>query len=321
MRTDAPDDSSVCSEHSSELIRESRQKLYRRWIFAILGSLGVALVLILTAGWWHYSVQPLPRVTKRLLPIVRFENGKTVLSMPNGTLVGEVGTYTDELTAYLRFDYLKGLQSINSAKLIIVTQEKDGRPEYEIYLLLPNDILAAYHTLAGLTIGGHIRGFELESPPPSEVQRWEKETALFNAAYRRPVRKRLLHMPRKALTSSVASFILFKIRTDRRVRQRLEPAAGKELSRDDARNFAADMIAVAEFYDIPLDMLLGVGAMENNYLDIRGDLKHAVWKSLAQPGDIVLRRRRWASSREQLFDRALADHARNAALRSYPLPA
>jgi len=51
------------------------------------------------------------------------------------------------------------------------------------------------------------------------------------------------------------------------------------------------MIAVAEFYDIPLDMLLGIGAMENNYMDIRGDLKHAVWKDHAQKGDIVLRRR------------------------------
>jgi hypothetical protein len=90
----------------------------------------------------------------------------------------------------------------------------------------------------------------------------------------------------------VASFILFKIRTDRRVRRRLEPVADKELSIDDAKTFAADMIAVAEFYEIPLDMLLGIGAMENNYLDIRGDLKHAVWKKHAQKGDIILRRRR-----------------------------
>src|SRR5512146_2264047 len=32
--------------------------------------------------------------------------------------------------------------------------------------------------------------------------------------------------------------------------------------------------------------------MENNYLDVRGDLEHKVWKRKAQPGDIVLKRRR-----------------------------
>lgn len=56
--------------------------------------------------------------------------------------------------------------------------------------------------------------------------------------------------------------------------------------------FAADMIEVAKFYQIPPSMLLGVGAMENNYLDARGDLKHTVWKRHAQAGDIVLKRRR-----------------------------
>ncbi len=211
--------------------------------------------------------------------------------MPGGTLVGKVGSYTDEFAAYLPFDYLRGIQSISGSRLFIVTEEMNSGPQYNIYLELPNDILAADHTLSGLAIAGHIKGFELESPPVSEIQKWKEETDLFNAAYQQPVRKRLLRLPRKALTSAVASFILFKVRTDRRVRERLEPAAAKELSIEDARNFAADMIAVSEFYDIPLDMLLGIGAMENNYLDIRGDLKHAIWKKHAQRGDIILRRR------------------------------
>jgi hypothetical protein len=49
---------------------------------------------------------------------------------------------------------------------------------------------------------------------------------------------------------------------------------------------------VAEFYDLPLDVFLGIGAMENNYLSIRGDLNHAVWKRKAAKGDIILKRRR-----------------------------
>jgi len=246
---------------------------------------------IVIMGWGRYHVRPL-RASKNVLPTLRYVDGEVVLEGPTGILVGKVGTYSDELTAYLRFDYLKGLQSISGKNVFIVTEERVAGPQYDICIELPNDIMAAYQTLTELMIAGHIRGFEVESPTASQIQHWETETTLFNIAYQQPVRHRLLHLPRRALTSAVASFILFKIRTDRRVRQRLEPAVGKELSIDDAKTFAGDMIAVAEFYEIPLDMLLGIGAMENNYLDIRGDLKHAVWKKHAQRGDIILRRRR-----------------------------
>jgi hypothetical protein len=268
------------------------QKSRRRWVVTVLASLTVLLAAIVTVGWWRYHVRPISRAAKSVIPVLRYVNGRVVLESPTGILVGKVGAYPDELTAYLRFDYLKGLQTIGGANLFIVTQEESAGPVYDIYLELPNDILTAYHTLAEMMIAGHIRGFELESPLAWQIQHWETETTLFNVAYQQPVRQRLLHLPRNALTSAVASFILFKVRTDRRVRERLEPAAGKELSIDDAKTFAADMIAVAEFYEIPLDMLLGIGAMENNYLDIRGDLKHAVWKKHAQKGDIILRRRR-----------------------------
>src|SRR5207248_3133376 len=49
---------------------------------------------------------------------------------------------------------------------------------------------------------------------------------------------------------------------------------------------------VAHFYDLPLDYFMGGGAMENDYMDVNGDLTHAVWKKRAQRGDIVLRRTR-----------------------------
>jgi hypothetical protein len=64
------------------------------------------------------------------------------------------------------------------------------------------------------------------------------------------------------------------------------------LSHEQATELAADIVAVAEFYDLPLDVFLGIGAMENNYLSIRGDLNHAVWKKKAARDDIILKRRR-----------------------------
>jgi hypothetical protein len=52
------------------------------------------------------------------------------------------------------------------------------------------------------------------------------------------------------------------------------------------------VVSVAKFYALPLDVFLGIGAMENNYLDVPGDLEHTTWKRRAEPGDIVVKRRR-----------------------------
>lgn len=292
---DALQDPSASTPLSSSFLApgwKEYERFRRRCIFVFASVVAVWVIAIVGVGLWLFYVQPMPIISHDLVPKVLFNGDKTSIPMPNGNLLGEVGTYTDELTAYLRFDYLKGIQIIAGSNVYIVTKEKKGSPQYTIYVQMPNDLMKVYHTLGALVIGGYIQSYDLKSPPSSQIQRWDKETKLFNAAYQQPVRERLLQLPRAALTSAVASFILFKIRTDDRVRERLEPAMGKELSTDDARSFAADMIDVAQFYKIPLDMLLGIGAMENNYLDIRGDLKHAVWKRHAQRGDIVLRRRR-----------------------------
>lgn len=268
------------------------RRLRRRHLLGASSVLMFWVALLVLSYLWLRDVEPLYAYFPDMVPEVVFSGGKAVVPMPNGNLVASVGSYADELTAYLRFDYVKGIQDFAGLNVFLVTQEEKGTPLYTIYVQMPNDLIGAGNTLASLVGEGYIRDWDLKSPPTVQIVQWEKETNLFDAAYRQPLKEKLLQLPREALTSAVASFILFKVRTDRRVRMHLEPADGKELTSDDARDFAADMIAVADFYHIPLDMLLGIGAMENNYLDIRGDLQLAVWKRHAQPGDIVLRRRR-----------------------------
>ncbi len=284
--------STASAGSSLEFIRKRYRTLRRRRILVRSFLLAAWPAVFVGAYLLLSYVQPMIIIKRNLVPPVLIHGDQTSIPMPNGILVADVGTYTDELTAYLRYDYLKGIQSLAHSNVFLVPHEEKGGPEYTLYAQMPNNLLAAYRTLGDLVIGGYISSWELKSPPYSQITRWENETKLFNAAYQQPLRERLLQLPRAALTSAVASFILFKVRTDRRIRLHLEPANGKELTTDDARDFAADMITVAEFYKIPLPMLLGIGAMENNYLDITGDLKHAVWKHRAQHGDIILRRRR-----------------------------
>lgn len=152
--------------------------------------------------------------------------------------------------------------------------------EYQLFVLFPNNILAQSNQLAQIQVAGYIPFFELDSQRRTRNDDWYQQTRLFEVAYQQPISERLLQLPQNELTSAVAKFILFKTRTDRRMREKLEPVAGKALTPEDAQDLAADMIAVAKFYDIPLDMMLGIGAMENNYLDVRGDLNPLFGRSM-----------------------------------------
>jgi len=191
----------------------------------------------------------------------------------------------------LRFQYLQGLEELAGSTILMMNKESDTGPQYRLYVILKNDLFPQNEKLASLQISGYISGYQFFSPPRFQIVQWMKQTRLFESAYDRPVRKRLLQLPRKELTSAVAKFILFKVRTDRRVRAQIEPDLNKPLTPEDAGDFAANMIDVAQFYHIPVDMLLGIGATENNYLDVRGDLKHAIWKKHAHRGDIILKRK------------------------------
>jgi hypothetical protein len=254
-------------------------------LFAVLG--GVLGYLA-----WRYRVPPLPsRRERNPLPVPWMEKVVIHLSMPNGNLLALVGVYSDELTAFMRFQYLQGLSPLAGSPILMVNREETTGPQYRLYVILQNDLFPQNEKMASLQISGYFSRYQFLSPPSFQIDQWRTQTRLFAAAYDRPVRKRLLQLPREELTSAVAKFILFKVRTDRRVREQIEPELNKPLTPGDASDFAADMIDVAQFYGIPLDMLLGIGAMENNYLDVRGDLTHAIWKRHAQRGDIILKRR------------------------------
>src|SRR5207245_473197 len=91
--------------------------------------------------------------------------------------------------------------------------------------------------------------------------------------------------------SARPSFPYLKPPTDNPVLAR-SAAPPRPLTREQATQLASDILAVADFYALPLDYFLGVGAMENDYMDVDGDLTHAVWKKRAQRDDIILRRGR-----------------------------
>ena len=228
---------------------------------------------------------------KSAYPSPTFDHGKLTAPFPAQTLIAEVGAYDNELSAYLWFDYLRSRRSVEQKEVLIASQETSGAPAYHLYIVVSNDALASIPYLARLKAHAVVPDFKILFSAPGEVRYRREQTALFIAAYRKANPRKLENASTDDLLPSVASFVLFKSNTDPRVR----PGAShesKSLDHEQATALAADIVAVAKFYDLPLDVFLGIGAMENNYLDIQGDLKLTVWKKKAQKDDIILRRRR-----------------------------
>ena len=243
-------------------------------------------------AWVAYRTWPRPlQIRVKQYPSVELADDRLRFPFPAPSILGEVGSFDNEISAYLWFDYVRSRPTVEQQQLLLTASERLNTPLYRIYLVLPNDAVEAIAYLADLKAKGCIlgRGDDLAFSNPSEVEYARTQTALFRAAYNKPVQRNLETLPMRQLLPSVARFLIFKSRTDPRVRDDQEVSS---LSREQATEMAADIIAVSKFYELPLDVFLGIGAMENNYLNIRGDLEHAVWKRRAAKDDIILKRRR-----------------------------
>lgn len=251
--------------------------------------LGAALC---ASGWITFRTWPRKiSLGTAAYPSVQFDRDTMIVPFPTETLLAEVGRFDDELSAYLWFDYLRSRPGVEGSQVVLTVSEKEGAPLYRIEVVVPNNALVAIPFLAQLEAKAFIEGFELGFSTKQVTERKREQTNLFVATYKRPVEQEFKLLPRDQLLRPMVHFLVFKSRTDPRVRGRDE-SRPTSLSHEQATELAADIVAVAEFYDLPLDVFLGIGAMENNYLSIRGDLNHAVWKRKAAKDDIILKRRR-----------------------------
>lgn len=223
----------------------------------------------------------------------------------------DIGRFEDQLEALLRLEYLRGRNTEESSKLLLLPIHSAHRTSYRLILLVENDQLAAIPHLNQLRAHGFISHYELFAWTNQELARARDQSQEMEAAYDLPTQQKLEALPSFQLLPALADFLVFKSQTDWRVVGQ-GAAAPQPLTRQQALHQASDILDVARFYNLPLDYFLGVGAMENNYMSVNGDLAHTVWKRHAEAGDIVLQRTRkrvlvsdysvgaWQISRETL---------------------
>ncbi len=271
-----------------------------QWRIALpLGVLGVAALIGL--GAYRYSPRTLPIVDNRGLPEAEIESGRIVLRVPGSRVMGELARYDDELFAYLMFDYLRQRNTSPGAELLLTYSSEGSMITYSILVVLPNDILRGCPTLIAwrsqLPFLKPVCFFDRD--PLLAAYRLHTDTLIH--AYNYPAYHTLEQLSDRQVIAYTRRFIRFKSTTDPRILRQIEPPP-HPLTRGEAETLAADIVAVARFYSLPLDFFLGIGAMENNYMNVKGDLGRAIWKRKVGKGDVVLQRR---NGRIQVLNEAM----------------
>lgn len=263
----------------------------RRRTLSLILVLGTAVAIVAAAPFvvvWRQSESL--RLPSLKLPAPAIDNDAPRLESRGCVHVSHVASFRDELFAYLMFEHLKGSPPFQAENLVLRYRD-DTEVEYEVLIVLPSDVFEASETACRLAAAGALPACHWWLAPDVLVERFRNQTRFFQAAYNLPARKSMEQLSSGQLHQLLRRFIRFKSTTDPRIRRQMEPVP-TPLASSEAHLIAGDILAVADFFDLPLEYLLGVGAMENNYMNIRGDLQHSVWKRRAESGDIILERRK-----------------------------
>jgi hypothetical protein len=223
-------------------------------------------------------------------PVWALEAGRETVSIPGRYLVAEVARYDDEFFAYLMFTHLRASPPFRGDEVLLTAASEGGTVVYPIRVHLEADLLQSIPRLASAKVEKVIGGFDLTYLNRRSLARLRNQTLVFLNAYNLPNRRKLETFTPAELTRYTRHFLQFKSFTDPRVLSGGAPVP-TPLTEKQAARLAADIVSVSTFFAIPVDFFLGIGAMENNYMDVKGDLGNAVWKRRPDKGDIVLRRR------------------------------
>jgi hypothetical protein len=263
----------------------------RRILANLLFFVGITLLAFAALAGYYFWPQELDAHPYACIPRPEFVQGRLTLPFTDRYAVSEVARYDDELEAFLYFQFLRGRTASDGIRILLTAVPTGTGASYRIFVVAQDDLLTDIPRLGRLEGRRLIPRSEITVWSENEFSHFEYQSHIFEIADNIPVEQKLEALDPSQLQSALADFLLFKSQTDIRVLGDIDPRP-QPLTRAQAEQSAADIISVARFYDLPLDYFLGVGAMENDYMDVNGDLSHTVWKNRPESGDIVLERRR-----------------------------
>lgn len=260
----------------------------RIWL-AATGAVAFFLAAWMWGRFWPRELQLRPART--LTPVVFLSPSGPDVRIPGRSLVADVATFDDELFAYLMFGRFRSLVARDGRRAWLTYERRGKAISYVIRLGGQDNLLAALPYFFQLQEAIRLKPISYRWVVPDAVSQYEAQSQIFDQAYKLPARRKLESLPRAELVAYIRRFIRFKAATDDRIRKGIEPIP-RPPDRPEAHRLAEDIVTVADFFSLPLDFFLGIGAMENNYMNVKGDIGNAIWKRRAEKGDVILKRGR-----------------------------
>jgi hypothetical protein len=189
-------------------------------------------------------------------------------------------------------DYLRGTSTFRRSEVLLTYAQENGRLVYTIQILpADRDLTSGLFLLYSAQARGLTANAGWRFADQATLGEMRRQHRIFETAYNFPDRRQLEHMTRSELIAYASRFVRFKSASDPR-KWRRNTASLAPLASAQAEQLSEDIVTVADFYSLPLDFFLGIGAMENNYMNAEGDLAHTAWKRRAAADDVVLKRAR-----------------------------
>ncbi len=257
------------------------------------GWIAIAFAGIVGAAFTLFVVWPRPLHLRppTILETTEVSAKGTRVYLPERFLVGQLGEYDNLLFAYLMFDHLRALKELRGMEVLLTSRGQGDATTYPVLVRLPDDLIDGTTLLSKLKSAHVTTDVCYAWVLPSHFYSDSKQSAMFADAYNDPVPNSFQRLGDEEMVAYLGRFMRFKSLTDYRIAHGTDPDL-MPLTPEQAKSLAADVVAVSRFFDIPVSMFLGIGAMENNYMNTPGDLEHTVWKRRAEQGDIVLKRQR-----------------------------
>jgi len=248
------------------------------------------LLVLASAFAYYYWPRHLPLPKPQIGEKMAYTEEHLVILWPERYLIGTLAECEEATYAYLLFDYLRAQKRLTSKQVMLTVAHRPSGGRYRVLVRLPDDLLSGVSELAQLKADHLASRVEYAWITSSELSQARQDTSLFLSAYNDLNFASLSQISSAELQFYVRQFIGFKSATDPRTWKKTAFALSP-VSVEEADRLATDILAVAEFYGIPVDLFLGIGAMENNFLSAPGDLNNALWKPRAQWDDIVLQQK------------------------------
>jgi len=224
------------------------------------------------------------------LSATAIENGAVVIRMPNKTLIAEFARYEDELFAYLMFDYMRSRPALANRELLLTYALSGNKITYILREAFSGDLASGISDIYELTVQFPFLTPKWNIVDDRVLANYQYQSRTFVDAYTFPAYRSLEHLSQTEVVAYTRRFIRLKSSTDPRIRLQIEPVP-LALTKEEAQQFAEDIVLIAKFYQLPLEFFLGIGAMENNYMNVKGDIGNAIWKDRPAKDDVILRRR------------------------------